>query len=86
MKTILQQVVRFKLLQVTIGLWIDLTNTSRFYNKSEVEDAGCTYVKLPCAGHEQPPTREQAQVFVDICSKFVEKNPLHSIGNILLIF
>lgn len=40
----------------------------------------CAYVKLPCAGHQQPPTREQAQVFVDICSKFVAKNPLHSIG------
>lgn len=41
---------------------------------------GCSYVKLPCAGHEQPPTREQAQLFVDICSKFVAKNPLQCIG------
>lgn len=43
---------------------------------------GCAYVKLPCAGHEQPPTREQAQLFVDICSKFVAKNPLQCIGRL----
>lgn len=65
---------------MSIGLWIDLTKTSRFYDKSEIEDAGCNYVKIPCAGHEQPPTREQAQLFVDICSKFISKNPLLSIG------
>jgi len=65
---------------VSIGLWIDLTKTSRFYNKSEIEDLECTYVKIPCAGHEQPPTRDQAQLFVDICSKFIAKNPLLSIG------
>lgn len=40
----------------------------------------CAYVKIPCAGHEQPPTREQAQLFIDICSKFVAKNPLQCIG------
>lgn len=67
-------------MKVSIGLWIDLTKTSRFYDKSEIEDSGCTYVKIPCAGHEQPPTREQAQLFVDICSKFIAKNPLLSIG------
>lgn len=46
---------------------------------------GCAYVKLPCAGHEQPPTREQAQLFVDICSKFVAKNPLQCIGEFFQI-
>ncbi|XP_050547910.1 mRNA-capping enzyme [Daktulosphaira vitifoliae] len=67
-------------MKISLGLWIDLTKTSRFYDKSEVENMNCAYVKLPCAGHEQPPTREQAQLFIDICSKFVAKNPLQSIG------
>lgn len=62
-----------------------MTKTSRFYNKSEIEEMKCAYVKLPCAGHEQPPTREQAQLFVDICSKFVAKNPLKCIGMLYLI-
>ncbi|XP_050441542.1 mRNA-capping enzyme-like [Adelges cooleyi] len=67
-------------MKINLGLWIDLTKTSRFYDKSEIEKMECTYVKIPCAGHEQPPTREQAQLFVDICSKFISKNPLKSIG------
>lgn len=45
----------------------------------------CAYVKIPCAGHEQTPTREQAQLFVDICSKFVAKNPLKYIGMFYLM-
>lgn len=46
----------------------------------------CAYVKIPCAGHEQPPTREQAQLFIDICSKFVAKNPLQCIGMFFYVF
>jgi len=30
---------------------VDLTNTTRFYNKEEVEATGCKYVKLQCQGY-----------------------------------
>lgn len=33
-----------------IGLWIDLTNTDRFYDKKEIEDQNIRYVKLNCKG------------------------------------
>lgn len=46
----------------------------------------CGYVKIPCAGHDNPPTREQAQLFVDICSKFVAKNPLQCIGKLFNVY
>jgi len=46
----------------------------------------CAYVKIPCAGHEQPPTREQAQLFIDICSKFAAKNPSQCIGSCFCLF
>ena len=34
-----------------IGLWIDLTNTDRFYDKKEVEMEDVEYVKLNCKGY-----------------------------------
>ena len=51
-----------KAFKVKIGLWIDLTKTSRYvsppelyhsyssryYNKKLVEEQGCKYLQLPC--------------------------------------
>ena len=36
--------------QVKLGLIIDLTNTTRFYDKTEVERAGINHVKMNCKG------------------------------------
>ena len=36
--------------QLKAGLWIDLTNTSRFYDEKAVEAQGCNYLKLQCRG------------------------------------
>lgn len=44
-----------------LGMWIDLTNTSRFYDKKEVEDKDCKYVKLQCRGHGETPSPEQTK-------------------------
>lgn len=33
-----------------LGLWIDLTNTNRFYDKREIEEQEITYLKLQCRG------------------------------------
>ena len=33
-----------------LGLIIDLTNTTRFYDKTEVERAGIKHVKMNCKG------------------------------------
>ena len=33
-----------------LGMVIDLTKTSRYYNKEEFETKGVQYVKLPCEG------------------------------------
>lgn len=66
--------------KMKLGLWIDLTRTDRFYNRKEIEDAGCTYVKIECHGHEGPPTEEQTNTFVKICTMFISKEPLSLIG------
>ena len=42
-----------------IGLWIDLCNTSRFYDRKAVEELGAKYVKLQCSGYGETPSQEQ---------------------------
>ncbi|XP_011307620.1 mRNA-capping enzyme [Fopius arisanus] len=63
-----------------MGLWIDLTNTSRFYDKKEVEAYGCRYLKLACRGHGETPSEDQTNTFIKICKTFIAKNPLEIIG------
>lgn len=66
--------------KVKIGLWLDLTNTQRFYDKTDIEKEGARYVKLKCRGHGECPTPEQSKAFVEICEKFVKKSPLEIIA------
>ncbi|XP_043219456.1 mRNA-capping enzyme-like isoform X1 [Amphibalanus amphitrite] len=67
--------------KVKLGLWIDLTNTTRFYPREEVEEElGIKYVKLQCRGHGETPSPEQTRVFINLCSTFIKKNPLQMIG------
>lgn len=40
--------------QVRLRLIIDLTNTDRFYDKIEVEQAGIHHVKMQCKGFVKP--------------------------------
>lgn len=47
--------------QVKLGLWIDLTNTNRFYDKTEIEEAGCKYIKINCRGHGETPSEDQTE-------------------------
>lgn len=66
--------------RLKLGLWIDLTYTSRFYNKEEVERHECKYVKIQCRGFGQTPSPEQTQTFMTICHNFISKHPLEVIG------
>uniref|UniRef100_A0A1L8DGW7 mRNA-capping enzyme n=1 Tax=Nyssomyia neivai TaxID=330878 RepID=A0A1L8DGW7_9DIPT len=62
------------------GMWIDLTNTTRFYDRRIVEDAGTEYVKLQCRGHGETPSKEQTQAFIELVDNFLLNNPLDIIG------
>ncbi|XP_015912150.1 mRNA-capping enzyme isoform X2 [Parasteatoda tepidariorum] len=66
--------------KVKLGLWIDLTNTTRFYDKNEVEGHDIKYVKLQCRGHGECPSVEQTKTFIQICQRFIANNPLDIIG------
>nr|XP_012221759.1 PREDICTED: mRNA-capping enzyme isoform X2 [Linepithema humile] len=66
--------------KLTMGLWIDLTNTTRFYDRKSIEDHGCKYLKLQCRGHGETPSLEQTHIFVEVCKNFIAQNPLQIIG------
>lgn len=66
--------------KIKMGLWIDLTNTTRFYDRKTVEDYSCKYLKLQCRGHGETPSEEQTRTFVQVCRNFIAQNPLEIIG------
>jgi mRNA-capping enzyme len=63
-----------------LGLWIDLTNTDRFYSKEQIEECGTRYVKIHCRGHGEAPSKDQVKTFIRICDQFMEGNPDDVIG------
>jgi mRNA-capping enzyme len=68
-------------------LWIDLTNTTRFYNEDEVrngyDEGEVKYVKVQCRGHGETPTVEQTNLFIQLCKTFISKFPLQIVGKYL---
>ncbi|XP_054711493.1 mRNA-capping enzyme-like [Uloborus diversus] len=66
--------------KMKIGLWIDLTNTTRFYDKREVEEHGIKYIKLQCRGHGECPSKDQVNTFIQLCNRFIDKNENEFIG------
>ncbi|XP_052747194.1 mRNA-capping enzyme isoform X2 [Bicyclus anynana] len=63
-----------------LGLWIDLTNTSRFYDKADIKKRDCKYVKLQCRGHGETPSKEQTQKFISEVINFIHTKPDDIIG------
>ncbi|VDP02287.1 unnamed protein product [Schistosoma margrebowiei] len=49
-----------------LGLIIDLTKSHRFYNRREVTEQDCKYLKIECKGNEERPTSEQVNLFIQI--------------------
>ncbi|XP_007903271.1 mRNA-capping enzyme isoform X2 [Callorhinchus milii] len=69
-----------KSLKVNMGLLVDLTNTSRFYDRAEIEKEGIKYVKLQCKGHGECPSKEVTNMFIRLCEHFISQHPLELIG------
>ncbi|KAM7348245.1 RNA guanylyltransferase and 5'-phosphatase mRNA capping enzyme [Cochliomyia hominivorax] len=69
-----------KQLKLKLGLWIDLTNTKRFYDRAVVDAQGAQYVKLQCRGHGETPSPEQTQAFIEIVDNFINERPFDIIG------
>uniref|UniRef100_A0A667ZVP1 mRNA-capping enzyme n=1 Tax=Myripristis murdjan TaxID=586833 RepID=A0A667ZVP1_9TELE len=69
-----------KSLKVKMGLLVDLTNTTRFYDRNDIEKEGIKYVKLQCKGHGECPSTETTEMFIRLCEHFMDKNPTELIG------
>ncbi|XP_009955633.1 PREDICTED: mRNA-capping enzyme-like, partial [Leptosomus discolor] len=65
---------------VKMGLLVDLTNTTRFYDRNDIEKEGIKYIKLQCKGHGECPTPENTEAFIRVCEHFSDKNPSELIG------
>lgn len=63
-----------------MGLLVDLTNTTRFYDRNEIEKEGVRYVKLQCKGHGECPSPDTTAMFIRLCEHFIEKNTTELIG------
>lgn len=61
-------------------LWIDLTNTSRFYDRRIVERFNCEYVKMQCRGHGETPTPMQTRAFIELVDSHVHNHPTDLVG------
>ncbi|KAF5300294.1 hypothetical protein FQA39_LY11151 [Lamprigera yunnana] len=68
-----------KLKKIKLTLWIDLTNTTRFYDKNEIEH-NCKYLKLKCRGHGETPSRKQTKEFIRTVSPYVFNGAAGCIG------
>lgn len=71
-------------------MWIDLTNTSRFYSPIVVQNAygddkEVKYFKLQCRGHGETPSEEQSKLFIKVCKNFISKYPLDVIGKLACV-
>ncbi|KAM4694089.1 mRNA-capping enzyme [Discoglossus pictus] len=69
-----------KSLKVKMGLLIDLTNTTRFYDRNDIEKEGIKYIKLQCKGHGECPSPENTETFIRICDRFMDRNSDEIIG------
>lgn len=63
-----------------LGLWVDLTNTKRFYDRKVVEERGAQYFKLNCRGHGETPSSEQTHSFIQIVDDFINEHPFDIIA------
>ncbi|XP_073531794.1 mRNA-capping enzyme isoform X3 [Phyllobates terribilis] len=69
-----------KSLKVKMGLLVDLTNTTRFYDRNDIEKEGIKYIKLQCKGHGECPSKENTETFIRLCEKFADRSPDELIG------
>lgn len=60
---------------VKFGLWIDLTNTERYYDKSEVLRNNCQYHKIACVGRGKCPNASDVRTFIRLVDQFVYRYP-----------
>jgi len=67
-------------LKLDLGLVIDLTNTTRFYNPDEFTSNEIKHQKIACKGHDECPDANTVKLFVNLCDTYIRMNPHKKIG------
>ncbi|KAI3883050.1 hypothetical protein MKW92_009630 [Papaver armeniacum] len=81
----LKQVIhQQKVLGRQVGLVIDLTNTTRYYQPSDWRKQGIMHVKIPCKGRDSVPDPESVNTFVYEVLKFYSRRQKQSNKYILV--
>ena len=65
---------------IPVGLVVDLTNTTRWYDSKTLTEKDIKYVKINCKGRSETPNEEQTRTFIQVCSNFIAQNPLLHVG------
>ncbi|XP_057803453.1 uncharacterized protein LOC131018766 [Salvia miltiorrhiza] len=68
-----QVVHQQRVLNRKIGLVIDLTNSSRYYNVNDWRKEGIKHVKIPCKGRDSVPENEAVNKFVYEVQQFLAR-------------
>uniref|UniRef100_A0AC35GP46 Tyrosine specific protein phosphatases domain-containing protein n=1 Tax=Panagrolaimus sp. PS1159 TaxID=55785 RepID=A0AC35GP46_9BILA len=58
-----------------VKLWINLSNTERYYGWKAVTSNDCQYVHIPLRGHNETPSEEETKKFIGIVNDFVKEYP-----------
>merc|ERR1712226_83139 len=67
---------KWKSSKIKLGLVIDLTNTTRFYDPEIFMSNNVKYQKLKLKGHGECPSINQTQSFITLVEEFLNMNPL----------
>uniref|UniRef100_A0A8R1I099 mRNA-capping enzyme n=1 Tax=Caenorhabditis japonica TaxID=281687 RepID=A0A8R1I099_CAEJA len=63
-----------------LGLWIDLSNTDRYYFREEVTEQDCIYRKMAMVGRGCSPTEEETNIFLKLVKDFRMQHPDRVVG------
>lgn len=62
--------------KINIGLVINLTFSSRYYDGDEIiDDHNVEYKQIVCRGHNEAPQPKEQAEFIRVCSSFLARNP-----------
>lgn len=61
--------------KLKIGLVINLTFSSKYYDASDIEDHDIEFKQISCRGFNEAPQPKERAEFTRVCNSFIAKNP-----------
>uniref|UniRef100_A0A6G1SPD1 mRNA-capping enzyme n=1 Tax=Aceria tosichella TaxID=561515 RepID=A0A6G1SPD1_9ACAR len=62
--------------KLNVGLLINLTFSTRYYDGNEItDDHNVEYIQISCRGHKEAPQPAESNQFIRVCNKFLNEHP-----------